>query len=135
MIFDTTSANLTKVRAYKTMLDKIGYESKMIYVNASLDNAQKRNEKRARKLPANIVQKDWENAQKNMNALKKIFGRNFVEVRNDDDLASLEKKANKLYAKLMGWTTSFPSNTPAMKWKGDELMYKSFRHTGLKEHK
>jgi predicted kinase len=135
MIFDTTSANLTKVRAYKTMLDKIGYESKMIYVNASLNNAQKRNEKRARKLPANIVQKDWENAQKNMNALKKIFGRNFVEVRNDDDLASLEKKANKLYAKLMGWATSFPSNTPAMKWKGDELMYKSFRHTGLKEHK
>jgi predicted kinase len=135
MIFDTTSANLTKVRAYKTMLDKIGYESKMIYVNASLDNAQKRNEMRPRKLPKEIVQKDWENAQKNMNALKKIFGRNFVEVRNDDDLASLEKKANKLYAKLMGWTTSFPSNTPAMKWKGDELMYKSFRHTGLKEHK
>ena len=112
MIFDTTSANLTKVKAYKTMLDKIGYESKMIYVNASL-----------------------ENAQKNMNNLKKIFGRDFVEVKNDDDLATLEKKATSLYAKLMGWTTSFPSNKPAIKWKETELMYKSKRFADLKEHK
>ena len=124
MIFDTTSANLTKVKAYKNMLDKIGYESKMIYVNASLDNAQKRNEMRPRKLPKEIVQKDWENAQKNMNALKKIFGRDFVEVRNDDDLATLEKKATSLYAKLMGWTTSFPSNKPALKWREQELQSK-----------
>ena len=135
MIFDTTSANLTKVKAYKTMLDKIGYESKMIYVNASLENAQKRNEMRPRKLPKEIVQKDWENAQKNMNNLKKIFGRDFVEVKNDDDLATLEKKATSLYAKLMGWTTSFPSNKPAIKWKETELMYKAKRFADLKEHK
>ena len=124
MIFDTTSANLTKVKAYKTMLDKIGYESKMIYVNASLENAQKRNQMRPRKLPREIVQKDWENAQKNMNALKKIFGKDFVEVKNDDDFATLEKKATSLYAKLMGWTTSFPSNKPALKWREQELQSK-----------
>jgi predicted kinase len=121
MIFDTTSANLTKVKKYVEMLERIGYEYKMIFVNASLENAQKRNEMRARKLPKEIVQKDWETAQKNMNDLKKIFGRNFVEVKNDDDLASLEKKANSLYAKLMGWTTSFPKNKIAMKWKSYEL--------------
>ena len=124
MIFDTTSANLTKVKKYVKMLERIGYEYKMIYVNASLENAQKRNEMRARKLPKEIVQKDWETAQKNMNDLKKIFGRNFVEVKNDDDLASLEKKANSLYAKLMGWTTSFPSNKLALKWKEQELLAK-----------
>ena len=46
MIFDTTSANSNKIKQYKKMLDKIGYEYKMVYVSASLDNAQKRNEKR-----------------------------------------------------------------------------------------
>ena len=124
MIFDTTSANLTKVKAYKTMLDKIGYESKMIFVNASLQNALERNNARPRKLPHNIVQKDWEKAQENAKNLKKIFGKDFVEVKNDDDFATLEKKANSLYAKLMGWTTSFPSNKPAIKWREQELQSK-----------
>ena len=57
MIFDTTSANSNKINNYKKMLDKIGYEYKMIFVSASLENAQKRNEKRARKLPPEIVKK------------------------------------------------------------------------------
>ena len=128
MIFDTTSANLTKVKAYKTMLDNLGYESKMIFVNASLQNAIARNNARPRKLPHNIVQQDWEKAQENAKNLKKIFGKDFVEVKNDDDFATLEKKANSLYAKLMGWTTSFPSNKPALKWREQELQYKSIRN-------
>lgn len=124
MIFDTTSANLSKVKQYKTMLDKIGYESKMIYVSASLDNAQARNASRPRKLPQEIVKQDWDNAQKNAQSLNKIFGRDYIEVTNDDDLKSLQTKTNKLYAKLMTWTTSFPSNKPALKWKDQELQFK-----------
>ena len=124
MIFDTTSANLTKVKAYKKMLDAIGYESKMIYVNANLKNAQKRNESRPRKLPPEIVRADWNNAQKNAKQLKGIFGKDYIEVSNDDDLASLNQKANALYSKLMSWTTLFPSNKPALKWKEQELQSK-----------
>ena len=74
MIFDTTSANLSKVNSYKKMLDSIGYESKMIFVNATLNNAQKRNDMRPRKLPQEIVKQDWDKAQKNARDLKKIFG-------------------------------------------------------------
>lgn len=124
MIFDTTSANLTKVKAYKDMLDKLGYESKMIFVNASLDNAQKRNQMRPRKLPQEIVKQDWDKAQKNARDLHKIFGKDFVEIANDDDFKTLERKATSLYSKLMGWTTKFPSNKPALKWKEQELMAK-----------
>ena len=127
MIFDTTSANSNKIKQYKKMLDTIGYEYKMVYVSASLDNAQKRNEKRARKLPPEIVKSDWENAQKNIKIFKSMFGKDFVEVTNDDDLGTLEKKANKLYSKLLGWSTIFPKNKLAMKWKEQELQYKSIR--------
>ena len=42
LIFDTTSAKSGKIKDYKKMLDKLGYEYKMIFVNASLENAQKR---------------------------------------------------------------------------------------------
>ena len=43
LIFDTTSADSSKIKSYLSMLDNLGYESKMIYVSASLDNAKKRN--------------------------------------------------------------------------------------------
>ena len=121
MIFDTTSANISKVKAYKTQLDKLGYDSKMLFVSASLDNAQKRNAKRARKLPSAIVKQDWDNAQKNSKELQKVFGRDFVEISNDDDVKSLEAKTTKLYSKLLGWTGSFPSNKTALAWKQAEL--------------
>ena len=135
LIFDTTSAKSTKIKNYKKMLDTLGYEYKMVFVNASLDNAQKRNDLRSRKLPPEIVKGDWDAAQKNAKEYKSIFGRDFVEIKNDDDLATLDKKANSLYSKLLGWSTSFPKNKLALQWKEKELMYKSFRHTGLKEHK
>jgi predicted kinase len=124
LIFDTTSANLSKVKQYKTMLDKIGYESKMIYVSASLDNAQKRNASRPRKLPKEIVKQDWDNAQKNAQSLNKIFGRDYIEVTNDDDLKSLQRKSTSLFSKLMSWTTSFPKNKIALNWKSYELLKK-----------
>ena len=49
LVFDTTSAKLSKIQTYKKMLDSLGYEYKMVYVRTSLDNAQKRNELRPRK--------------------------------------------------------------------------------------
>ena len=121
MIFDTTSANMSKIQKYKKSLDALGYESKMLFVSASLDNAQKRNEMRPRKLPKEIVKQDWDKSRKNADALKKIFGRDYVEVTNDDDLKSLEKKSLKLYTKLLGWSGSFPSNKQALNWKQAEL--------------
>jgi predicted kinase len=124
LIFDTTSANLSKVNSYKKMLDSIGYESKMIFVNASLDNAQKRNDMRPRKLPQEIVKQDWDKAQKNARDLKKIFGRDYVEISNDDDLNALQRKSNSLFSKLMSWTTSFPKNKIALNWKSYELLKK-----------
>lgn len=124
LIFDTTSAKSGKIKDYKKLLDKLGYEYKMIFVNASLDNAQKRNDLRARKLPPEIVKGDWDAAQKNAKEYKSIFGKDFVEIKNDDDLASLDKKANALYSKLLGWTTTFPSNKLALNWKERELQSK-----------
>ena len=124
LIFDTTSAKSDKIKSYKKLLDTLGYEYKMVFVNASLDNAQKRNDLRSRKLPSAIVKKDWDAAQKNAKEYRTIFGKDFVEITNDDDLASLDKKANSLYSKLLGWSTSLPKNKIALNWKSFELLKK-----------
>ena len=103
------------------MLDSLGYEYKMVYVRTSLDNAQKRNELRPRKLPPQVVQKDWEKVEKNANKLKSLFKKDFVSVSNDDDLKSLENKTRVLFSKMMSWATSFPKNKLALDWKQSEL--------------
>ena len=124
LIFDTTSAKSDKIVKYKSMLDDLGYEYKMVYVSASLDNAQKRNEMRARKLPPEIVKTDWESAQKNLKQYKRMFGRDFIEITNDDDIKTLDTKASKLYSYLQGWSSKFPSNKKATSWREYELLLK-----------
>jgi len=124
MIFDTTAANKSKIVSYKKMLDKLGYEYKMVFVTTSLANAQQRNSMRARKLPFDIVQKDWEAASKNADEFKKLFGRDFIEVTNDDDFNTLKKKASQLYKAMLTWTSKFPSNKFALKWRERMLLRK-----------
>jgi predicted kinase len=124
LIFDTTSAKSSKIVNYKKMLDELGYEYKMIYVNASLDNAQKRNEMRARKLPPEIVKGDWDSAQKNLKQFRGIFKKDFIEVSNDDDIKTLDAKASKLFSYLQGWSSKFPGNKKATSWREYELLLK-----------
>ena len=127
LVFDTTSANAGKIKTYLTQLNHLGYESKMVYVSTSLDNAQKRNASRARKLPPEIVKKDWDNSQKNIAIMKKMFGKDFIQVTNDDDLSSLQKKTNSLFSKLMTWSTSFPNNKKSSLWKQRQLLTKKYK--------
>ena len=131
LIFDTTSANAGKIKSYLNMLNHLGYESKMIYVSTSLDNAKKRNNMRPRKLPDAIVEKDWNNSQKNIAIMKKLFGKDFVQVTNDDDLSSLQKKTNSLFSKLMTWSTSFPNNKRSSLWKQRQILTKK-NYTALR---
>lgn len=121
LIFDTTSAKAQKIKNYKKLLDQMGYDYKMVYVDASLENAQKRNLHRPRIVPPEIVKSDWTAAQKNAKEMKSIFGQNFIHVTNDDDLSAIKKKASGLYAKLLGWSGSLPSNKKALAWKQAEL--------------
>ena len=121
LIFDTTSAKAQKIKNYKKLLDQMGYDYKMVYVDASLENAQKRNLGRPRVVPAEIVKSDWTAAQKNAKEMKSIFGQNFIHVTNDDDLSAIKKKASGLYSKLLGWSGSLPSNKKALAWKQAEL--------------
>jgi len=124
LIFDTTAAKSSKIANYKKMLDKLGYDYKMVFVNTSLDNAQARNDMRARKLPPEIVKGDWDASQKNASKFRAMFKKDFVEITNNDDVKSLEKKADQLYSKLLTWTSKFPSNKMAMAWREQELLKK-----------
>ena len=82
---------------------------------------------RPRKLPDEIVHKDYQNSQKNIVIMRKLFGKDFVQVTNDDDLQSLQKKTNSLFGKLMTWSTSFPMNKKSSMWKQRQLLTKKYK--------
>tara|TARA_B100000287_G_scaffold273220_1_gene257333 strand:- start:2487 stop:3785 length:1299 start_codon:yes stop_codon:yes gene_type:complete len=121
LIFDTTSAKAGKIQAYKKNLDALGYEYKMVFVKTSLELAQRLNSMRARTLPPEILIKEHEAVEKNANTFKRIFGKDFIEIVNDDTVKSLQNKASKLYGNLMTWVGKFPTNKVALAWKQHEL--------------
>ena len=124
LIFDTTSAKAGKIQAYKKQLDKLGYEYKMVFVKTSLELAQRLNSMRPRTLPPEILIKEHEAVSKNAAIFKRMFGKDFIEIVNDDTVQSLQKKASGLFGHLMSWVQKFPTNKTALAWKEMELTRK-----------
>ena len=53
-----------------------------------------------------------------------MFGKEFLEITNDDDLKSLESKTTKISGQLITWSSKFPNNKLATNWKDSELQKK-----------
>ncbi len=65
----------------------MGYDTFMVFVNTSLEVAQKRNAERSRKLPSEIVEEYWNEVQGNMTYFQGLFGNaNFMLVDNNATL-------------------------------------------------
>ena len=67
----------------------------MVFVHTDLDVAQKRNMERARKLNPELVEKSWNEVQKNRISFQGLFGNaNFLMVDNSktlDEKAAIKK--------------------------------------------
>ena len=119
LILDGTGKDYDKIQRLKSQLDTIGYDSYMIFVNTSLEVALNRNEKRARKLPEDLVKQSWNEVQRNLGKYQGLFGAgNFIVVDNnkpDEDLMSMAVKHVRRLVK------SPIRNTRAKRWIQKEL--------------
>ena len=87
VIIDGTGHKYKDVKDERQDLIKLGYDTFMVYVNTSLEVAQKRNEERPRVLPKDVVEKYWKSVQKNMAYFQGLFGgANFLLVDNNATL-------------------------------------------------
>ena len=101
IIIDGTAHDVGKVKREKKELEKLGYDTYMVFVNTNLEATLKRNDARERTVPVDIVKKRWNKVQKNMKALKSVFKGNFQMVDNSDHLdpEEAQKKFNMLAKK------------------------------------
>ena len=91
VIIDGTGDDYSKISKQKKMLEKLGYDCYMVFVNTTLEVAQQRNAFRARKLPRKIVDSIWKDVQKNMGKFQSTFKQNFTIIDNSEDLRSKTK--------------------------------------------
>ena len=84
MVVDGTGRDYDKIKTQKAMLDQLGYDCYMIFVNTSLDVALERNRRRERTVPEYITTKSWNETQGNMGKYQRLFGMDkFIVVDNN----------------------------------------------------
>ena len=83
LIIDGTGKDADKILYQKNMLDGLGYDTYMIYVNTSVDVALQRNAERPRSLPDDDVVKMWKSVQNNIGLFSNMFRGNLIIVDNN----------------------------------------------------
>ena len=123
VIVDSTSGDVNKSQRIISMLQKSGYDVKVVFIETTLEVAKVRNKKRSRTLPDAVVEFSWKGAQKVRPILKRITGaKDYHEIDNN-------KEGSPNVSGLAGTLTSWASriNGKALEWilavkKGQDLM-------------
>ena len=131
LVIDSTARDVKKVLKQKVLLEQLGYETAMVFVNTSLETALDRNRTRDRSIPDKIVKDNHKVVRANMGKLQNAFGRaNFFIIDNDGDTKDLEKNTTKVFPRLKSFVKSFPTNKMATAWKS-ALTMKPMKNVAL----
>ena len=86
LVIDGTGRDFDKIKNQKSILDLLGYDCYMIFVNTSLDVALERNKKRERSVPEYITRKSHAVVQANIGKFQNTFGMgNMIIIDNSKD--------------------------------------------------
>jgi hypothetical protein len=95
MIIDGTGDDIGKIKEKKEHAESLGYDTYMVFVNTSLEVAQKRNKLRDRVLPDSLLIPTWKACQHNLGAFQTMFSGNFRIVDNTADGDNLTPEIKK----------------------------------------
>lgn len=126
LIIDGTGRDYDKIKEQKALLDSLGYDSYMIFVNTTLEVALERNAKRERSVPEYITRKSWQGVQSNIGKFQNLFGMsNMIIVDNNQSDKELTtqtmNKCSKVVRRLL--TNKVKSYT-AKRWMATERKLK-----------
>lgn len=115
LVIDGTGKDYTKIKKQKDQLEKLGYETAMIFVNTDRQTALDRNNARARSLPDKEVEAMWSQVQDNMGKFQGAFGNQFIIVDNSTG-ADIDQGTLRAYREIQRWSKAEPKNGVAQKW-------------------
>ena len=133
LIINGTGDDVAKTKKIKDQLEKLGYESSMLLVNTRDDISAQRNIERGqrggRAVPEPIRKEKWDNVQYARTEYAKMFGANYSEFDNSEDLRQADPetvKAKKdellsLFNKFREFVATPPQSQEAQFWTANEL--------------
>ena len=122
IIVDGTGKDVGKVEKEANALREAGYDTMMLFVNTSLDVAQKRNQQRERSLAPKEVEKMWNTVQQNIMSFQQVFGAaNFHVIDNSGGLEDPKRAAqfNEVYREIRNFINMPPKSPVAKAWLRD----------------
>jgi predicted kinase len=120
LIVDGTGRRADKLIRTKKELEKLGYDTYLLFVTVDVETALKRNAARGRQVPSEIIRKAHAEINANRETFRREFGENFYEVRNEDadDFSSYQRFLRQLGRKIL----SEPIRNPRGRaWIEDQL--------------
>ena len=136
LIINGTGDDVEKIAKIKKELESVGYESSMVLVNTADEVSKQRNIERGqrggRTVPENIRKEKWDGVQAGRPEFAKMFGDNYMEFDNSEDLRQAPPevvKAKKdemlqMFAKIKDFVSTPPKNSIADAWVAMELQKK-----------
>ena len=126
LVIDATGRDLNVINSQKRMLDQIGYDSYMIFVNTSLEVALERNQNRPRSIPEYIVTNSWNSVQRNIGQFQRIFSPNKMLIvdNNKSEKELVTITLNTAAKFIRSQLRSTPQNLAAKQWIANELQAK-----------
>jgi predicted kinase len=101
MLIDGTGHNANKISKKKKMLEGLGYDCFMVFVNTNLKVALKRNANRERVLPEDVVKEYWTDCQQNLGKFQSMFGASNMLIVDNSKYQAFAKEVMKAASKFV----------------------------------
>lgn len=115
IVVDGTGRDYDKIKKQSVELQRLGYDTAMIFVNTDKETALARNRTRSRSLPDDEVAKMWGAVQNNIGKFQGHFGKNFIVLDNSDG-ANWKAGTQQGYKWAKKFTEKKPTRPVAKKW-------------------
>jgi len=112
VIIDGTGGKYNKISGNKEMLENLGYDTMMVFIDVDLDVAQARNAKRERKLGKDLVDDLWHKVQENKQKYEALFGEDFIYIDNNE----YKPVADEVMKVSASFVNSPVTNPAAQEW-------------------
>lgn len=121
LLIDGTGKDVEKIRKQKAGLERLGYDTMMIFVNTTLDTSVERDKMRSRTVGKTQVTKMWSKVQENIGKFQRLFGNGRFVVVDNTQGKDFNKETMAAYKAARKFINKEPKNPMATKWIKDRL--------------
>ena len=116
LLIDGTGKDVAKIKVQRAGLERLGYDTMMIFVNTTLDTSVSRDKMRDRTVGEKGVTKMWSEVQNNIGAFQRMFGaKRFIVVDNTEG-KDFKKETLVAYRLASKFVNAAPESHIAKKW-------------------